>query len=296
MSRHEYNLLQWAIPAFRGNWEPQVCDVLPGRPLDRKMPRTTEPIDWDALPHPRSREVADDRIGHDRPWTRPQTTNNLGRAMQRAHPTKRKKFTIGTSTYGYYKAHVAVPFLENGYWVEGNPQPNWLLNGDQHVILVGDEPDEDGVLVWEMIGVKVLPWGNHAAGLGRWDEYGNLVFPEEDRGVVWTKTQMSSQMAHVGDPPHRLALVVQGNDLEDPFFPWADEWLVLDEEKAPHFDRAPMTPTERMIYDSYRDYGVVVTDHGGHTNVSGATGLQWDLARDSIIRQVKLRHFKRVTS
>ena len=266
---HEYAFWPWVIPWLRpGGYSMRPCDIPQDRFLDTTEVQDTTEAPWQDSP------VKDEFVRLPVPWRR--WSNGGPRTMVTAHPTVREKWTIGTSQYGYYDAWLPVP-KTGSHREENNPRPLWQMASsnhyDKHEIFV----HEDG-RVTEVIGVT--NWGmRRAAGLGRWLPDGTLAYPDQDRGVVWSKTQMSKHMLAPQDVlpgkparPHRLALVVKGSDLAEPSFPWWREVLALDPAKAP----TGLPTMAQRIVDMLVTHGCMVTDHGGNSNISYAAGSQWD--------------------
>lgn len=283
MTRHEYNALQWLIPATRGNWQQQVCDVK-NRQLTKNLVRNRTKADWSNSPN------ADDVIKMPRKWK--QGENDRGRAMQKGHPTKRIKFKIN-NTYKnkQYDVKVPAPARGDGYWIEGNPRPLALmaLNDslyDCHIIMVLDEPDDEGWEVYELIGVSHWFGQWRALGCARWDTLGNLC--AEDTPVTWGGEQMSRLIYNIDDKPHCLSLTLKGRDEDPETFPWRGQWLSLNPEAVP----AALNSDEKKLADILVNYGCIVQDHGGQTRLSVADGAQWNKSDFQWLEQcIKLSDF-----
>ena len=262
MSQYEYSPWQWFFHGLRSSWKQPFCDVT-DRPLDTTKVSSTEEIDPAAWGPNR-----DDLIALPKEFRQGQ--NEGGRAMQRAHPLRTVRWQINDARLGSYSVDIPAA-LSGHYWVEKNPRPLWQMqvaNGfnpaqyDRHVVVIEDDGTSH-----ELIGVSNFgAW--RAAGYGCWNADGELI---HGRPVVWGGTSMAQRFLNRFDPPHRLSFSLRGRDTDEPSFPWKGEWLALNPDRVP----VDLTQEQRWLADMLVTYGMVVSDHGGHTNISEVDGAQW---------------------
>ena len=302
MSRHEYSLWQELFTGARSGFRQQHCDVL-DRPLDTSEVLETAPVDWSATMW--------DKAGIDihSAWRPPRPMG--GRSMQKADPVRYTKFTVGQPQTGYREAMVPLPARNDGYWIEHNPKPLWRMEFedlmrsfrgegafyDRHLILIADQPDAEGVMVWELIGVsKSTGW--KAAALAQYNQNGQLV---GGTPITWGGTSaqqqgmaphaLSSRMWNTFDPPHRLSLSLKGSDHDPYSYPWANDWLALDPDSI---DWSVLTAAERSLASAMVTHGMVVDDHGS-TRITVTDGAQ-AASYDNLASQLTFNCLKRVTT
>ena len=220
-------------------------------------------------------DVAGDRVGlpyAQVPWTG-NMTHAVGSPIQRTHPTARVK-VIETDT-DYARPPMWIPAPADGYlWAEGNPFPAFRMatdpGQDLHARLIGATGE-----TWEMSGAvpHYDQWGGldgiTCRNLARYDLNGEL--RDGDRHVVRGNIQASALFLGRAELPHRLGLVIRGDD-NDPKSQPLDQWVALDPMSVPWGE---LTPDAHRVAAMLTVHGAYSFDHGGVTGLGAIAGADW---------------------
>lgn len=283
----EFTDAQSAWNCLRADYEVQPCDV-EERPLDRAFVSEVTGVAPFAETH------AGDRLSLpvDQTNWNGGRQNLSGQPLQKGDPSKTleinvlKKIWHGDSwTAGGVEYTVNVPAPEAGFlWVQGNPQrnANTISWNDCHARILN--PDGSST---EMIKVRTKNSGSRTVsvectGLGRYDADGNLWDERDNHVTVWKEstqknvpaTRISPMMLGRHEEPHRLAIVVKGDDRDEGALDEIGLWIALPYDSVPWQDLNPNGDAYR-IASMLVNHGAITIDHGGNSGVAEVAGSHW---------------------
>jgi len=216
---------------------------------------------------------------HD-PWNG--GANFGGRPMQLSRPDKVETI-VERDTYRGTVRHILVPVaLDRPNWIEGMPTRGGAYD-QHHVMFVAStlyHPVTKEILYPAGSTVEIIMRkGNTCLKLARFDAYG-MLHPEDGYAV---KGQISMCQTHIqrGDEPHRMSLSLnnyakgrwngESDGTGDWEFPRVNDWLRLDPSAIP----AGLTGEAAALAEALVEFGVIISDIGGNTNLHSVSGKQW---------------------